>query len=154
MTERIEYHRARRLALQGLCALDVQGERAMPPVLEFLDESREQPGTIRFARAMLHGAFHERPRIDELLGGETRHWDVARMAIVDRNILRLTVWELLQGGTGRKIVITEAVKLAKEFSTAEASRFINGVLDAAARRILPDETDNAAGSQDTGPVTE
>ena len=130
-----EHHRARRLALQGLCCLDVQGEGAMELVLEFLDDSREKPEPTAEAKSVLQAAFARRAEADEMLSGQSRHWDVGRMALVDRNILRLAVWELLTGRASKKIVIDEALRLAKQFASAESSRFVNGVLDAAAQRI-------------------
>lgn len=134
----IEHHRARRLALQGLCCLDVQGERSLAGVLTFLRESRERPETIHQAEEVLQAAFARRAEADRVLAGHSEHWDVGRMALVDRNILRLAVWELLTEKAPRKVVISEALRLASEFATAESARFINGVLDAAARRIQED----------------
>ncbi len=130
-----EHHRARRLALQGLCCLDVQGDRATESVLAFLRESREQPHTIAAAERMLHSTLARRGEADALLAGQSQHWDVARMALVDRNILRLAVWELLTDQAPKKVIISEAMRLASEFGSAESSRFVNGVLDAAAKRL-------------------
>jgi transcription antitermination factor NusB len=130
-----EHHRVRRLALQGLCCLDVRGERSMEPVLVFLRDSRERAETIAQAEQVLQDVFARRDEADKLLAGQSEHWDVSRMALVDRNILRLAVWELLTERTPKKIVINEALQLAKEFASAESSRFINGVLDAASRRV-------------------
>jgi len=134
-----KHHRARRLALQGLCCLDVQGARAMPTAAEFVAQSRENPETVAEALAMMRAAFDAQDACDALLAGESQHWDVQRMALVDRNILRLALSELLTGRTPRKVAITEAIRLAQEFSTAESARFINGVLDAAARRVQGNE---------------
>ena len=127
--------------MQGLCCLDVQGAAAMDLVRQFLQQSREDPPTIAEAERDLAAAYAEKDRADRLLGGESRHWDVARMALVDRNILRLAVWELLNGRAPRKVVINEALRLAKEFASAESARFVNGVLDAAAKRIDAAGTD-------------
>ena len=121
--------------MQGLCCLDVQGSGAMEASLEFIRNSREDPPTTAEAEEMLGQAYAVHDRADTLLAGQSKHWDVVRMALVDRNILRLALWELLADRTPRKVVIAEALRLAKEFSTAESARFINGVLDAAAKRI-------------------
>jgi len=115
-------HRARRLALQGLCCLDVQGRRAIDGVDAFLDDSRETGQTILHAR----------------------HWELSRLALVDRNILRLGVCELRRGRTPLKVVISEALRLAQEFSTAESPRFVNGVLDAVAKEIAGDARDKGS----------
>ena len=141
------HHRARRLALQALCALDVQGTKARERVDYFIDDSKEPPQTIAFARQLLAKAVEHLAPCDQFLSRHARHWEMSRLALVDRNILRLAVGEILSGRTPMKVAITEALRLAKEFSTAESPRFINGVLDAVAKDILK-ETSRDAG--DTG----
>ena len=137
--------------MQGLCCLDVQGEGAMGLVMTFVRESRERPEAVAEAEEIFQGAYADRARADALMAGQSRHWDVGRMALVDRNILRLALWELLIGRAGKKVVITEALRLAKEFSSAESARFINGVLDAAAKRIQEDAgRDAGEGRRDAG----
>ncbi|MFW6062464.1 MAG: transcription antitermination factor NusB, partial [Planctomycetota bacterium] len=89
----------------------------------------------RQARHLALGAFHETEQIDTVLRRHARHWQLSRLALVDRNILRLCTWEMLQGQTPFKVVIAEALHLARDFSTAESPRFVNGVLDAVAREI-------------------
>ena len=128
-------HRARRLALQGLCCLDVQGDGAAAVVRQFMDDSREAPETIETAHEMLCRTLGERQRIDDLLTRHARHWGLGRLALVDRNILRLAAWELLEKVTPVKVVISEALRIAQEFSTAESPRFVNGVIDAVAKEL-------------------
>jgi len=128
-------HRARRLALQALSCLDVQGTKARDGVLEFIDESRDPADVRRTARVMLDEALAHRDACDALVTAHARHWGLSRLALVDRNTLRLAVSELRAGRTPRKVVITEAIQLAKEFSTAESPRFINGVLDSIAKDL-------------------
>jgi len=143
------HHRARRLALQGLCCLDVQGQEGMGCAMLFVRDSREDESTVAEAETILHGTFQAYEQTDAMLAGESRHWDVGRMALVDRNILRLALWEMLNDRAPRKVVISEALRLAREFSAAESYRFINGVLDAAARRML-----DAGGQSDAEPPGE
>lgn len=146
-------HRARRLAIQGLCCLDVRGAAGLPAVGQFIDDSDEPPETLQAARELLRSAFDDRAQCDQLLARHARHWDLGRLALIDRNILRLAVHELLQGQTPFKVVIAEALKIAQEFSTAESPRFVNGVLDAVAREIhkdispAPEETRTDEGGQ-------
>lgn len=128
-------HRARRLALQGLCCLDAQGPDAMDLVIQFVTDSREPAGTIELAEKMLAGSYACLTASDEMLTKHTRDWNLQRLALVDRNILRLGTWELLTHQSPSKVAIVEAIRLAKEFSTAESPRFINGVLDAVAKDI-------------------
>lgn len=130
-------HRARRLAMQGLCCLDFQGQRAMDLVVEFINDSPEPPGTRDSAMQLIRRTFANAQQIDQILSKHATHWDLSRLALVDRNILRLAVEELLLGSTPPKVVITEAIKLAKEFSSSESPRFINGVIDSVVRELIP-----------------
>ena len=129
-------HRSRRLAVQGLYCLDAQGPKAREQVLVFIEDSRESAEIVSDAKAMLIGAMEAQAQADGILARHARHWDMSRLAMVDRNILRLAVYELLSGQTPPKVAITEAIKLAKEFSSAESPRFVNGVLDAVVRELF------------------
>jgi len=121
--------------MQGLCCLDAQGPPAAAPMHEFIDDSREGDETLAVAHPLLDEAFADRPACDELLVRHARHWELGRLAMVDRNILRLAVHEMRSGRAPVKVLITEAIRLAREFSTADSPRFVNGVLDAVAREI-------------------
>jgi N utilization substance protein B len=134
-------HRARRLALQGLCCLDAQGAKASELVHEFISDSTEDGQTIQAAHELTRDAFADWPACDQFLVRHARHWDLGRLAMVDRNILRLAAYELRSGRAPQKVVITEAIRLAREFSTAESPRFINGILDAVAKEISRDAGD-------------
>lgn len=128
-------HRSRRLALQGLCCLDVQGLKVRDLVDNFIDDSQESPAVISAAKDMLRNVLSETKQADELLARHARHWELSRLAMVDRNILRLSVYELRMSTVPTKVIISEALKLAQEFSSAESPRFVNGVLDAVAKEI-------------------
>ena len=116
--------------MQGLCCLDVQGDKAIGMVNHFIDDSDEDKGILYSAHKLLDETSASREDCDRVLARHAKHWDLPRLALVDRNILRLAVCELRGGVTPPKVVISEAIRLAKEFSTAESPRFINGVLDA------------------------
>ena len=128
-------HRARRLALQGLCCLDVQGDHVADLVEEFLQSSRLDDATIDQARSLVADVRDSQADCDEILARHARHWDLGRLALVDRNILRLAVHELRRQAAPPAVIISEAVKLAQEFSTADSPRFVNGVLDAVAKDL-------------------
>jgi len=96
----------------------------------FITDSREPPETIAAAGDLLRRAYAAREQCDQWLARHARHWELERLALVDRNILRLAVHEMVSGKTPAKVVITEALRLAQEFSTAESPRFVNGILDA------------------------
>jgi len=140
-------HRARRLALQALCCLDAQGPKVADLVDEFIAQANDDAETIAAARQVLAGAVADRDECDRLLTQHASRWELHRLAMVDRNILRLAICELRARAAPAGVVITEAIKLAQEFSTAESPRFINGVLDAVAKEIsgetspdvMPDE---------------
>jgi N utilization substance protein B len=130
----MQQHRARRLALQTLCCLDVQGEKVLDLLDEFISDSSESLETVVAARELLRAAWEGKVQSDKLLARHAHRWDLHRLALVDRGILRLAVHEL-RSGLPPRIVIDEAIKLAQEFSSGESPRFINGVLDAVAREL-------------------
>ena len=87
---------------------------------------------------MVRGAKANQARIDRTIAEYTEHWDIDRMAVVDRNILRLAVYELLWlADIPPKVAINEAIEIAKKFGTHESSRFINGILDRVHRELRP-----------------
>jgi len=94
--------------------------------------------TRAFADRLVRGVKQNQVKVDELITRYTEHWDLERMAVVDRNILRLAVWELLAGEeTPAKVAINEAIEIAKKFGTQESSRFINGILDRIYKELRP-----------------
>ena len=97
----------------------------------------------RFAGELVRGVIEHRDEIDARIVAVTEHWDLARMAVVDRNVLRLGTYELLfREDIPPKVSINEAVELAKRYSTAESGTFVNGILD----RIM---NQSLTGSQET-----
>ena len=123
--------KAREVALQLLYQLDVQGEVNPEPHLpEFWTRHPVDREARGFAEILIRGTkFHE-PKIDEMISQYTKNWELDRMAVVDRNVLRQGIFELLwMGEAPAKVVINEAIEVAKKFSTQESSRFINGILD-------------------------
>jgi transcription antitermination factor NusB len=129
--------KAREVALQFLYQLDQHGET--DPTLhetEFWSRHPVDEETRAFASALVRGATSRHAQVDEIIAQYTEHWDLDRMAVVDRNILRLAVYELLdQGAVPPKVAINEAIEISKKFGTQESSRFINGVLDRVHREL-------------------
>jgi len=119
----------------------VQGLKSLDLVREFIMDSDDPLDTRVTAREFLDGVLDNRDGCDQLLSRHAKHWSLSRLALVDRNILRLAVHELRQGQSPKKVVINEALVLAQEFSTTESPRFINGVLDAVSREIAPSRGD-------------
>ena len=123
--------KARQLALQLLYQLDVQGEeRAEPHLDDFWQRHPVDREAREFAESLVRGTKSHEAEIDALIARYAEHWELERMAVVDRNILRQGIFELLwESGVPPKVAINEALEVAKKFSTQESSRFINGILD-------------------------
>jgi transcription antitermination factor NusB len=123
--------KAREVALQLLYQLDLQGESNPEPHLaEFWTRHPVDLEVREFADMLIRGTkLHER-KIDEIISQSAQNWELERMAVVDRNILRQGIFELLwMDEVPPKVAINEALEVAKKFSTHESSRFINGILD-------------------------
>ena len=125
--------KARECALQMLFAADVA--KTLPGVLtkdywSELGEPTMDEATRDFSNQLAAGTLREVERTDETIRTRAEHWRIERMAIVDRNVLRLAVYEFLFTDTPHTVVINEALEIARRFSTFEATQFINGILDA------------------------
>ncbi len=123
--------KARELALQFLYQLDLHGEADPGRHAEEFWARHAADGEVReFADALVRGTKQQQAKIDEILAQYAEHWALDRMAVVDRNLLRLAVYEMLwREQTPPKVVINEAIEIAKKFGTSDSSRFINGILD-------------------------
>ena len=122
-------HRARVAVLQALYEMDCSGHDAGDALTHRLEDVElSDPGVI-FARELLRGVLAERERLDGLLARYAPEWPVDQIAIIDRNILRIAIYEIIFGtDTPMKVAINEAVELAKVFGGDSSSRFVNGVL--------------------------
>ncbi len=123
--------KAREVALQFLYQLDLNNESDPDErAPQFWAEHAVDVDTRGFADALVRGTKRNQAKVDGIITQYTEHWDLDRMAVVDRNILRLAVFELLwRPEVPAKVAINEAIEIAKKFGTQESSRFINGVLD-------------------------
>jgi N utilization substance protein B len=125
--------KARECALQMLFAADVaktQGGVLTNNYWNELGEETLDEKTRGFADAIVLGALRQIETIDDKIRTRAEHWRIERMAIVDRNVLRLAVYEFLFTDTPHTVVINEALEIARRFSSYEATQFINGILDA------------------------
>ncbi|HVF45431.1 MAG TPA: transcription antitermination factor NusB, partial [Pyrinomonadaceae bacterium] len=131
--------KARECALQMLFAADAGGaERADALVRDYweqLGEPEVDEGAREFATRLAAGALSHLEELDERIRSRAEHWRISRMAVVDRNILRMAVYEFLHEPTPRTVAINEALEIARRFSTYEATQFINGILDAIKRDL-------------------
>jgi N utilization substance protein B len=111
-------------------------ETAPERMQENLEEWKNATDGIRqFADALIRGTLEHLQEIDEELARQTAHWRLERLAAVDRNILRLAMYELLfHADTPHAVVIDEAIEIAKKYGAGESARFVNGVLDGFVKR--------------------
>ena len=122
--------KARELALQMLFENDVAGTPATEMFQRNAELQKAPPGIRDFTERLVAGTLEKRQSLDDIITKQADHWRLARMPIVDRNILRLALFELLhEPSTPRPVVIDEALEIAKRFSTPRSSQFINGILD-------------------------
>ena len=141
--------KARESALQMLFAADVA--KTSENVLtgkywsELSDSNIDEP-TREFADKLTVGTLREIERIDERIRTRAEHWRIERMAIVDRNVLRLAVYEFLFEETPHTVIINEALEIARRFSTFEATQFINGILDAIKHDLAKNPTEKTQAS--------
>jgi len=133
--------KSRELALRLLYQLDVQDEpRPEPYFDEFWSRHPVDPAVRVFVEHLARGTKLHQTKIDEIIIQYSENWPLERMAVVDRNILRAGIFELLwQPATPTAVVINEALEVAKKFSTQESARFINGILDRVHRELRPGE---------------
>ena len=125
--------KARECALQMLFAADVAKTQESVLTNNYWNELGEETldeKTRGFADAIVLGALRQLDAIDDKIRTRAEHWRIERMAIVDRNVLRLAVYEFLFTDTPHTVVINEALEIARRFSSYEATQFINGILDA------------------------
>ena len=130
--------KARECALQIMFAADVSAYAVDEVARCFWDELGEEemsPTARDFATRLAVGAWAHLNDLDERIRIRAEHWRISRMAIVDRNVLRLAVYEFLYEPTPHTVVINEALEIARRFSTFEATQFINGILDAIKRDV-------------------
>ncbi len=123
-------HRARELALQILFQLDSSQEDLKGTLKTFWFLHRHPREIKEFANRLVKGAQENLKAIDEKIARYAKHWEIKRMPIVDRNILRLGAYEILYcPDIPIKVSLNEAVELAKKFSTERSSQFVNALLD-------------------------
>ncbi len=122
--------RGREVALQILFQDDLNPGHSPGRADAFLvGRLRADEELVQFCRELVAGVRRERQAIDQRLVEVTANWSLARMSATDRNILRLGAYELLHTDTPPRVVINEAVELAKRYGTSQSSQFVNGILD-------------------------
>ena len=128
--------RSRELALQFLYQIDLLGADKLADLTDFLREEGGDPETARYARVLIEGTVDSTPELDAEIQHVAQNWQIERMAVIDRNVLRLAAFELLHcNEIPPKVAINEGIELGKRFSTQNSGAFINGILDKIKNRI-------------------
>ena len=122
-------HRARVITLQSLFEIDCAGHNSVAVIEQRLDEANlPDPGAV-FARELVMGVSTHQEELDALIERYAPEWPVDQIAIIDRNVLRISIYEItMRQDTPTKVAINEAVELAKQFGSDSSGRFVNGVL--------------------------
>jgi len=122
--------------LQALYAWDLRGEAQLERVAaQIWDDLSVPPDERKLASALVRTVAQHGAEIDEELADVTTNWRLERLGVIDRCVLRLAAAELQAGETPPRVVIQEAVRLAERYGTLKSAKFVNGVLDALARRM-------------------
>jgi N utilization substance protein B len=135
--------RARECALQMLYALDINSGWTLAQAFahfwrDFAEEAgvEQENEVAEFAETLVRGVQEHREQLDEIIQRVSKNWRLERMARVDRNLLRLGAYELRhQADVPARVVINEAIEMAKRFGTSESPAFVNGLLDRIATEL-------------------
>ncbi len=128
--------KARELAMQALCQLDVQGDDMLGTLRLFFRENTTDDIVLQLAEQWTNGAWEKVRACDDMITHAAVRWKLSRLSHVDRGILRLAVYQLKYcPDVPCKVVINEAIELAKKYSTEQSPRFVNGVLDAVLKTL-------------------
>jgi len=116
--------------MQMLFQWDMSQQDCQKLEAKFWKTAKAADKTRLFANELFEGAAKQAAALDELISKHAENWRLERLSSIDRAILRLAIYEMLSEGTPPKVVLNEAVELAKKFSSEESGAFVNGVLDA------------------------
>ena len=128
--------RARERALQALYQIDVAAAGIDDALQSFWKSFEPTEREVQeLAEQLVRGVARDRRRVDDLIEGVSTNWRLDRMAKVDRNVLRMATWELVEGDAPVKVVINEAIELGKKYGSEQSGAFVNGVLDKVAQGL-------------------
>jgi transcription antitermination factor NusB len=129
--------KAREIALAFLYQWDLRGDEVLPEFDDLLVKDRREPEVADYVKTLVRGTIEHRAEIDKRISEAAEHWRIERMAVIDRNVLRMATYEMefRKDDVPPKVAINEAIELAKRFSTDQSGAFVNGVLDRVRRGI-------------------
>jgi len=134
--------RAREVALQVLYQYDLNPDTVAPIETFMQQRLNGEPRLIEFAQSLITGVQQRGQQLDRYLSGSADNWSLDRMAVTDRNVLRLGAYELFYTDTPGRVVVNEAVELAKRYGAKQSPSFINGILDRLLRLRDSEQTGN------------
>ncbi len=142
--------RAREVVLQVLYEDDMNPTRDMMLAKQFIERRmlRNKP-LIAFGEELLAGVRKRRSEIDSLVGQHAANWSVKRMSTIDRNVIRLATYEMVFGKVPGRVVINEAIELAKRYGHVNSGSFVNGILDKILRETSKKEANPSSESPST-----
>ena len=127
--------KAREVVVQMLYQADVNPDIDAQTVRRMIGDRLNDETLSRFGWELFAGVMECRPELDRLIEQQAENWSLHRMAPTDRNVLRLGAFELQHTGTPHRVVIDEAIELARKFGSDQSAPFVNGILD----RLVPDD---------------
>ncbi|MBA3316176.1 MAG: transcription antitermination factor NusB [Planctomycetota bacterium] len=127
--------KAREVAVQMLYQVDLNPTVELRAVRAMVDEALDDVELQEFAWRLFVGVMEVRSMLDQKIQGVAENWSLKRMAPTDRNVLRLGAFELINTDTPHRVVLDEAIELARVFGSAQSAQFVNGVLD----KLVPHE---------------
>jgi N utilization substance protein B len=133
--------KAREVAVQMLYQVDLNPSVEVQTVRHMVDEALDDEELREFAWRLFVGVMEVRPLLDERIQSVAENWSLKRMAPTDRNVLRLGAFELISTSTPHRVVLDEAIELARVFGSAQSAQFVNGVLD----KLVPPEKRRVGG---------
>jgi transcription antitermination protein NusB len=136
--------KSREFALQMLFEWDMTHKKPAGVEQSFWKSAKAAESTRKFADQLFEGAVAGADAADQLVGKLSENWKLERLAAVDRNILRLAIYEIRSGTAPVNVVIDEALELAKKFSSEDAGGFLNGILDAACKALQGPKAEGAS----------
>jgi len=137
--------RARELALQFLYQLDLRGTEILDEARSFFRTEESDKASRDFATQLVNGVVEHKEELDSVIRSVAQNWEITRMAVIDRNVLRMAAFELFHcPDIPPKVAINEAIELGKRFSTQNSGAFINGILDKIKDRAAPPAPESRA----------
>ncbi len=138
--------KARESTLQILFQLEFNNSQPEKAIKQYWKYRRASQEIKSYSDLLVEGILSHQEEIDTLIQSVSEHWRLARMAVVDRNILRIAVFELLyEKNIAPAIIINEAIEIAKKYSNEEGAMFVNGLLDAVRKELEPDDKSDKEG---------